>query len=141
MMMPDLALQTAIRSALIASPVITGHITPDRIRAGSIRSEDLPAIVLAPVRVKILGRAAGHQIVAELRSMVQVWAVDDGSTVPYEIAAAATAALMDAPRSEGFQIDEWERPALSWVSDVRAEVTHAHAAIGLRATIRYKVNA
>lgn len=134
--MMDLALQTAIRSALIADPVINQHVTPERIRAGSIRPEHLPAIVLAPARISILGRAAGHQIVAEVRSMVHVWAVEDGTDTPYLIANAAMAALMDAPRGDAFWIDDWERPVLTWVPDVQAEITHAHAVIGLRAVMR-----
>lgn len=137
-MTPDLALQQAVRSALIASPQIALFCTPERIRSGAIRPEHLPAIVLTPARVTILGWAAGGQVVAEIAMQAHIWAVDDGTEAAQQIAAGAMKALLDAPAADGFQIDSWDRPALVWLPDPDPALTVAHAAISLRAAIRWR---
>lgn len=140
-MTPDLALQQAVRAMLIADPVIAQLVAPERIRAGSIRPEHLPAIVLAPARMDILGRTSGGQIAAAIRMTVHVWAVQDGSETGNRIAAAAMVALMDAPRGDAFQIDGidgWDRPALVWMPDPDPALSCAHGAIGLRAVLRWQ---
>ncbi|WP_151720654.1 tail completion protein gp17 [Gemmobacter serpentinus] len=109
MLDPSFALQDLIGDTLVADPAITLHVGPLNIRAGSIRPGNTPAIVLAPSQVKFLGHAAGGQIVAEVRVLLHLWTVEDGSTVAQAVAGAMLAALMDAPKAEGFAIDEWDR--------------------------------
>ena len=141
MMAPDLALQTAIRAALIAEPVIAEYVPADRIRAGMIRDEELPAIILAPARVEMLGRGSGGQVSARIRIMVNCWAVEDGSDIPFSIPAGVMRALMDAPRGDGFWIDPvngWERPSLVWMQEVEAETTYLRAVISLDAVVTWK---
>lgn len=103
-----------------------------------IRLEAMPAILLGAGNVDVLGRASGAQLVAEVRMMLHLWAVDDGSDVAQEIAGAALLALMDAPPSEGFAFDEGDRPAMAWVPDPDSAQSHIHAAIKLRAVIRWR---
>lgn len=140
MIEPSLALQTAIGDALAAAPAVTAHVAPMRIRTGMIRPETMPAIVLGAGNVAILGRGAGGQIVAEVRMMLHVWAVEDGSDVAQEIAGVVLAVLMDAPAGNGFWFDEWDRPALAWVPDPDPAQSHTHAAISLRAVIRWRAD-
>ena len=138
-MIPSLAFQEAVRARLLADPTIALHVTPDRIRAGSFRPEQLPAIVITPTQTEILGRAAGRQIVAEVRMMLHCWAVADGTETGPAIAAAAVMALLDAPRTYGlgFDIDRWERPHLVWADQAAAVADASHGAIALRAVIRW----
>lgn len=140
MIEPSLALQTAVRAALIASPDLVQHVAPERIRAGSIRPERMPAIVLAPARVDLLGRASGGQIVAEVRAMLHIWTVEDGSERAQAVAGAVLAALIDAPPALGVQIDEWDRPQLAWLPDPDPTRPHAHGAVALRAVLRWRAD-
>lgn len=135
-MIPTLAVQEAIRARLVDDATIALHVEPARIRAASVRPEQLPAIHLSPSRTEILGRASGGQIVAEVSQLLHVWAVQDGSGTAESIAAAALVTLMDAPDAQGFDFDSWERPALVW-SEQPAFDGAAHAAISLRAVIRW----
>lgn len=140
MMDPTLALQTLIGDRLAANPEITAHVDPVNIRASVIRPSNMPAIILAPVRVQILGHASGGQIVAEVRMMLHVWAVEDGSTVAQTVASAVVAALIDAPRADGFGIDEWERPDLVWSRDPDPALAHTRGTVAIRAVLRWRAD-
>lgn len=137
-MIPGLSLQGAVRAKLLADQTINMLVPPERIRAGDMRPAEFPAIVLSPTRTEIKGRAAGGQIVAEVALMLHVWAINDGSATGEEIAAAAFVALLDAPEAEGFEVDSWERPHLTWVDQAPAVSNASHGAISLRATIRWR---
>lgn len=135
-----LALQTLIGDLLAADPAITAHVDPLNIRASSIRPSNTPAIVLAPARVQFLGHASGGQIVAEVRMMLHVLGVEDGSTVAQAAASAVLAALMDAPRADGFAIDQWERPELAWGRDPDPARAYTQGTIALRAVLRWRAD-
>ena len=64
MIEPGFALQALIGDRLAADPDITARVNPLNIRAGMIRPDQMPAIVLAPARVRFLGHAAGGQIMS-----------------------------------------------------------------------------
>lgn len=136
-MIPTLALQEAVRTRLLTDPLIVQYVEPARIRMAAVRPEQLPAIHLSPTRTNILGRASGGQIVAEVSQILHVWVMQDGSGTAEQIAAAAILALMDAPQTQGFDFDEWERPTLVW-SEQPAFDGAAHGAISLRAVIRWR---
>ncbi len=140
MIEPSLALQTAVGDALAATPGVVAHVAPARIRAGVIRPEIMPAILLGAGNVEVLGRAPAGQIVAEVRMMLHLWAVDDGSDVAQEVAGAMLLALMEAPPADGFSFDEWDRPAMAWVPDPDPAQSHSHAAIKLRAVLRWRAD-
>lgn len=136
----SLSLQTLIGDLLAADPKITAHVDPLNIRAGSIRPDNLPAIVLTPARVAFLGHASGGYVMAEVRMMLHVWAVDDGSTVAQAVAGATMFALMDPPRPTDFYIDDWQRPELVWMRDPAPERSYTHGAIALRAVLRWRAD-
>lgn len=138
MMDPTLALQTLIGDRLAADPAITAHVAPANIRAGAIRPDHLPAIVLAPARVQVLGRASGGQIVAEVRAFLHVWALEDGSTVAQTVAGAVLTSLMDPPAATGFSIDDWDRPALVWMRDPDPARAMTQGTVALRAVLRWR---
>lgn len=138
MIEPSLALQTLVGDLLAADPRIIAHVDPVNIRAGSIRPDNLPAIVLSPARVAFLGHASGGYVMAEVRAMLHLWAVEDGSAVAQAVAGAAMLALMDAPRPDGFAIDEWDQPELVWMRDPSPERSYTHGTIALRAVLRWR---
>lgn len=140
MLDPIFALQDLIGNTLAADPAITLHVDPLNIRAGSIRPDNMPAIVLAPSQVQLLGRAAGGQMVAEVRALLHLWAVEDGSVVAQVVAGAMLAALMDAPKSDGFAIDEWDRPQLAWMRDPDPARSYGHSVMALRAVLRWRAS-
>jgi hypothetical protein len=137
---PTLTLQSLIGDRLAANPTITAHVDPVNIRAGSIRPDNLPAIVLAPARVRVLGRASGGQVVAEVRALLHIWALEDGSTVAQAIASAVLATLMDPPAASGFSIDDWERPALVWSRDPDPARAMTQGIVALRAVLRWRID-
>ena len=137
---PTLALQELIGNRLAADPAITTHVAPQNIRAGAIRPDHMPAIVLAPVRIEMLGRASGGQVVAEVRAFLHVWALEDGSTVAQAIAGPVLAAMMDAPKPEGFAIDDWDRPALVWSRDPDPARAMTQGTVALRAVLRWRAD-
>lgn len=139
-MTPDMELQRAVKLALVAAPGVAAHITPERIRAGIARPEDAPVIIMAPAQVDILGRASGGQVVAEVSMKLHVWTAADTSDIAHQITSAAMLALMDAPRVDGVQVDEWERPAMTWVPDPDPAYSFAHAVIALRAALRWRAS-
>lgn len=137
---PSLAVQIAVGNALAAAPGVVAHVPPERIRAGMIRPETMPAIVIGQGNVALRGRASGGQVVAEVGMMLHLWAVENGSDVAQEVAGAMLAALMDAPAAEGFAFDEWDRPSLAWVSDPDPARVHTHGALKLRCVIRWRAD-
>lgn len=137
-MMPDMTLKDAIAAALIDAPAVTQHVAPTSIRAGSIRPEHVPAIILSPARVDILGHGSNGTIIAEISAMVHIWAVADSAIGP-QIASAAMLALMDAPHMPPeCAIDEWERPSIVWMRDPDPARSYTHGAISLRAAVRWR---
>lgn len=155
---PTVALQMLIRDRLAEHPKIEERISPYNIRVGPIGPHHMPAIVLSPARVRILGRASGGQIVAEVRVFLHLWTPEDASTLSdgqYSswllkneggsataqiIANAMLSALMDAPRASGFQIDEWDRPELVWNRDPDPAQPFIHGTVALRAVLRWRAD-
>lgn len=137
---PTLALQTLIGDRLAADPAILAHVLPDNIRATTIRPDHMPAIILAPARVRILGHASGNQIVAEVRMFLHVWAVEDGSSLAQAVAAAVLAALIDPPTATGFSVDAWERPELVWGRDPDPAQACTQGTVALRAVLRWRAD-
>lgn len=137
-MTPDLALQAAIGDLLATVPAITAHVPPSRIRDGLVRPDQMPAIVLGQPNVTILGRASARNVVAELRMMVHIWAVENGTDAAQEIAGAAVLALLDAPRMPDFTCTEWERPITAWLRDPDPEQARSHGVIGLRCILQWR---
>ena len=137
---PSLALQVLIGDRLAADPAITAHVAPVNIRAGVLRPDNLPAIALAPARVAVLGRAAGGQIVAEVRLFLHLWTPEDAPSVAQAVAGAMLAALMDAPAATGFSVDDWERPALVWARDPDPARAMTQGTVALRAVLRWRAD-
>lgn len=135
---PDLELQRAVRLALLATPEIAAHVTPERIRTGMARTESMPVIIMEAAQVDILGRASGGYIVTEIAMKLHLWTAADQDMIARQITTAALFALLDAPRIQGCTLEGWERPAMAWMPDPDPALSCAHAVIALRAIVYWR---
>lgn len=133
-MQPDLALQAAVRSKLVTA--LAGLVDPLAIRAGGVRPEAFPAVVLGLPSTEIMGRASGGQIVADLDMLLHIWVRHDDAEAAQQIGAAILRALLDAPESDVLRFDGWNRPRLAWVADPHNEALHG--AVSLSCIARWR---
>lgn len=137
---PALAFQTAVRAALIGAPEVVARVTPSNIRAGMVRPDRLPSVVLGEARTEFLGCAAGSQRLARVFLTLHIWAQEDGADTAREIGAAVYQALTFGPKDTAeLNIDTWEQPRLVWMRDPQPELTLTHGAMALEAVVRWRV--
>lgn len=134
--MPDLILLEGVRGALV--PALAGLVEPAHIRAGGVRPDAFPAVILGLPGVQVEGRASGGQLVASLDMMLHIWVRDDDAETGHRIGAAMMAALLDAPRALGGTFDAWDRPRMTWVADPMNEALHGVVALGC--TMRWRAD-
>lgn len=143
MLEPTLALQTAVRAALIAAPAVVALVPADHIRAGGTRPDRFPTIVIAGGQVQFLGRGAGGQLVARVFLDLHIWAVEDGPDTAKAIGFAALNALTVPPdaaaMAQGFHLDEWAKPSILWLRDPQPDRAYSHGVMSLEAVIRWSV--
>jgi len=139
MIEPTLALQTAIRSALIASSSVIAFVPKDQIRSGSTRPDKLPTIIMSGGQTEFLGYAAGSQYIARVFLDLHIWALDDGADTAQGIGFAVCTALQTAPNAIGFSFDDFSRPVVRWMRDPDPALSYAHGVITLEAVIRWNV--
>ena len=139
MLEPSLALQTAVRAALIAAPAVTTFVPADYIRAGSTAPDRMPSIILADSQTQFLGRAASAQFVARVYLDLHIWATEDGADTAKAIGFAVFNALKTAPTGNGFAIDGYETPVIRWMRDPQPEVSYTHGVMTLEAVIRWSL--
>lgn len=137
---PTLAFQTAVRATLIASPVVTALVPADRIRAGALRPDAFPAIVLADPQAEFLGCAAGSQRLARVSLTLHVWAQEDGADTARQIGGAVLRALEFGPADTAeIAVDDWSRLRMVWMRDPQPEISKTHGAVILEAVVRWRV--
>jgi len=136
---PTLALQTAIRSALIAAPAVTALVDPDRIRGGSTRPGTVPAIIMSGGRTIFLGNASGAQYLARVFLDLHIWAVEDGADTAQAIGFAVSNVLKEAPDAAGFSFDEFGLPAIRWMRDPEPAVAYTHGVFTVEAVMRWSI--
>lgn len=139
MMEPTLALQTAIRSALIASPTVTDLVPADHIRAGSTRPDKLPSIIMSNGQTVFLGNASGSQYVARVFLDLHIWAVEDGADTAKAIGFAVCNVLKEAPDAAGFSFDEFSLPAVRWMRDPDPDKAYTHGVLTVEALMRWSL--
>ncbi len=139
MIEPTLALQTAIRSALIASPAVSALVPADHIRSGSTRPDKLPSIIMANGQTHFLGHASGSQYSARVFLDLHIWALEDGADTARTIGFAVCNVLKEAPTTADFDIDEFSLPAVRWMRDPDPEKAYSHGVITIEAVMRWSV--
>ncbi|WP_235819289.1 DUF3168 domain-containing protein [Phaeovulum vinaykumarii] len=129
-----------MRGTLIGAPAVVAHVLPDNIRAGMVRPDRLPCVVLGDARTDFLGCAAGSQRLARVFLTLHVWAQEDGADTAREIGAAIQDALAFGPKDTAeIAVDDWQQPRLVWLRDPQPELTLTHGAMALEAVVRWRV--
>ncbi|AKI01432.1 Protein of unknown function (DUF3168) [Hoeflea sp. IMCC20628] len=139
MIEPTLALQSAIRSALTASPDVTALVPADHIRSGSTRPEKLPTIIMSNGRTMFLGNASGSQYIARVLLDLHIWALEDGADTAQAIGFAVCTTLKTAPDAADFSFDEFSLPAVRWMRDPDPDLSYTHGVVAIEAVIRWTV--
>src|SRR6478736_6397033 len=107
MIEPTLALQTAIRTALIASPAVTALVPADHIRAGSTRPDKTPAIIMSDGQTTLHGHDYTAQRMAWVYLDLHIWTLDAGQDAAKEIAGEVMSALDKLLQFEGCECDHF----------------------------------
>lgn len=138
MIEPSIALQTALRSALIGNPSVSNLVAPDNVRAGSTRPDKLPCIILANPQTVHLGRASGGAYLTRVFIDLHIWAVEDGADMARQIGGAAALALWDRPAADGIAIDTYERPGFIYMRDPSPELAYCHGVGTVEAVVQWR---
>lgn len=139
MIEPTIALQIAIRSALIASPAVAALVPADQIRAGSTRPDNMPSIIMSGGQTMFLGNAFGSQYVARVFLDLHIWALEDGAETAKAIGFAVCNTLKHAPAAAGFAFDEFSLPAVRWMRDPNPAQAYTHGVITIEAVMRWSI--
>lgn len=139
MIEPSIALKTAVRTALIAAPSVTALVNANDIRAGSMRPDNMPCIIMGHAQTQHLGRSAGGQYLTRVYLDLHTWAIEDGPDIAQAIGHAVSTALWDAPAPIDCSVDDYERPSFQWLRDPQPEKSYTHGIATVEAVVRWSV--
>ncbi|RVK26602.1 DUF3168 domain-containing protein [Sinorhizobium meliloti] len=135
MIEPILALQTAIRSALVGNSAVTALVPADHIRAGSTRPDKLPCIMMSDGNTTLHGHDYTAQRTAWVYLDLHIWTLDDGQDAAKEIAGAVTAALDKPMTIDGGDCDHFRVTASRFPRDPTPG--YGHGVLSVEALIRW----
>lgn len=100
---PSLALQTAIRARLVASPHVIELVKPPDIRDGDTRPDAFPSIILGNAQVETAGHYGAYRNVTVFLDL-HIW----GETLEAAkiVGAAVSKALFGAPAVPGYDLTD-----------------------------------
>ena len=140
MIEPTLALQTAIRAALVANPAVMELLEndPARIRSGSTRPDNTPCVIMSDGNTALHGHDYASQRTAWVYLDLHIWTLDAGQDAAKEIAGAVTAALdkRNLP-IEGGYCDHFRVAASRFPRDPKPE--YGHGVLSVEALVRWFV--
>lgn len=135
---PTLALQTAIRAALVDSPAVTDLVPADHIRSGSTRPDKTPCVIMNDGNTSLHGHDYTSQRVAWVYLDLHIWTLDAGPDAAKEIAGAAMAALdKRSVAVEGGYCDHFRVTASRFPRD--PDPSYGHGVLSVEALIRWFV--
>lgn len=137
MIEPTLALQTAIRTALVGNSAVTALVPVDHIRAGSTRPDKLPCIMMSDGNTTLHGHDYTAQRTAWVYLDLHIWTLDDGQDAAKEIAGAVTAALDKPMTIDGGDCDHFRVTASRFPRDPTPG--YGHGVLSVEALIRWIV--
>lgn len=137
MIEPTLALQTAIRTALVGNSAVTALVPADHIRAGSTRPDKLPCIMMSDGNTTLHGHDYTAQRTAWVYLDLHIWTLDDGQDAAKEIAGAVTAALDKPMTIDGGDCDHFRVTASRFPRDPTPG--YGHGVLSVEALIRWIV--
>ncbi|MBX4874436.1 DUF3168 domain-containing protein [Rhizobium bangladeshense] len=132
---PTLALQTAIRAALLASPPVTDLVPADHIRAGSTRPDKTPCIIMSDGNTTLHGHDYRSQRTAWVYLDLHIWTLDAGQDAAKEIAGAVMAALDKPLKIEGGDCDHFRVVRSTFPRD--PDPAYGHGVLSVEALIRW----
>ncbi|SIP96803.1 Protein of unknown function [Rhizobium sp. RU20A] len=134
---PTLALQTAIRAALIASPDVAALVPADHIRSGSTRPDKTPAIIMSDGNTANGGHDYASQRTAWVYLDLHIWTLDAGPDAAKLIAGTVTAALDNPLNFEGCDCDHFRVVRSAFPRD--PDPRYGHGVLSVEALIRWIV--
>ncbi|MBO9097643.1 MULTISPECIES: DUF3168 domain-containing protein [unclassified Rhizobium] len=137
MIEPTLALQTAIRSALIADPAVATLVPADHIRAGGSRPDKTPCIIMSNGSTELHGRDYTAQRAAWVSLDLHVWTLGSGEDAAREIAFAVTTALDKIMTIEGGYCDHFRITRAVYPRD--PDPSYGHGVLSVEALVRWIV--
>lgn len=137
MIEPTLALQTAIRTALVGNSAVTALVPVDHIRAGSTRPDKLPCIMMSDGNTTLHGHDYTAQRTAWVYLDLHIWTLDDGQDAAKEIAGAVTTALDKPMTIDGGDCDHFRVTASRFPRDPTPG--YGHGVLSVEALIRWIV--
>ncbi|MCO6421781.1 DUF3168 domain-containing protein [Sinorhizobium meliloti] len=137
MIEPTLALQTAIRTALVGNSAVTALVPADHIRAGSTRPDKLPCIMMSDGNTTLHGHDYTAQRTAWVYLDLHIWTLDDGQDAAKEIAGAVTTALDKPMTIDGGDCDHFRVTASRFPRDPTPG--YGHGVLSVEALIRWIV--
>ncbi len=100
---PTLALQTAIRSRLIATPAVTALVSADRIIEGPTRPERFPSIIFGTGQTVFAGRVHSWRHVWAYLD-IHIWTLEGGTEAARSITNEVDRALVAPLTVPGFEL-------------------------------------
>lgn len=137
MIEPTLALQTAIRAALIAAPAVIALVPADNIRAGSTRPDKTPCIIMANGTTALHGHDYTSQRAAWVNLDLHLWTLDAGEDAAKEIAFAVSSALDKRLSIAGGYCDHFEVTGAVYPRD--PDPAYGHGVLSVEALIRWVI--
>jgi hypothetical protein len=137
MIEPTLALQTAIRTALIADPAVSALVPASNIRAGGSRPDKTPCIIMSDGNTALHGQDYTAQRAAWVHMELHIWTLDAGEEAAKEIAFAVTTALDKTMTIEGGYCDHFRVSASRFPRD--PDPAYGHGVLSVEALIRWIV--
>lgn len=137
MIEPTLALQTAIRAALIADAAVMALVPADHIRAGGTRPDKTPAIIMSDGTTENHGHDYTAQRGAWVYLDLHVWTLDAGPDAAKEIAFAVTRALDKHMTIAGGFCDHFRLTRAAYPRDPNP--AYGHGVLSVEALIRWVI--
>lgn len=137
MIEPTLALQTAIRTTLIASPEVVALVSADNIRSGSTRPDKTPCIIMANASTTLHGHDYTAQRAAWVYLDLHVWTLDQGEETAKQIAFAVSNSLDKRMSIEGGECDHFRITGASFPRD--PDPAYGHGVLSVEAFVRWTV--
>lgn len=132
---PTLALQTAIRTALVASSDVTALVPAGQIRAGSTRPDKTPAIIMSDGNTSLHGQGYTSQRVAWVYIDLHIWTLNAGQDTAKHIAGAVMSALDKPLNFEGCHCDHFRITTSRFPRD--PDPAYGHGVLSVEALIRW----
>ncbi|MCS3740229.1 DUF3168 domain-containing protein [Rhizobium sp. BK661] len=137
MIEPTIALRTAIRAALTASPDVIALVPDTHIRAGGTRPDKAPCIIMTDGTTELHGQDYTAQRAAWVYMDLHVWTLDAGEDAAKEIAFAVSNALDKSMSIDGGYCDHFRVTRTAYPRD--PDPKYGHGVLSVEALIRWIV--